>query len=50
MSHLQHTLKMQGGGAKHSLSYWNTDDNDDEDKYDEDDNNDGDDNAGEDYM
>ena len=41
---------MQGGGAKHSLSYWNTDDNDDEDKYDEDDNNDDDDNADGDYT
>ena len=42
---MQHTLPMQGGGAKHSLSYWNTENNDDDDEYDEDDDNDDDDNA-----
>ena len=42
--YLQHTLPMQGGGAKHSLSYRNKE-NDDDDEYDEDDDNDDDDNA-----
>ena len=41
---------MQGGGAKHSLSYWNKDDDDNDDKYDEHDNNDDDDNADGDYT
>ena len=41
---------MQGGGAKHSLSYWNRNDNNDDDKYDEDDNNDDDDIADGDYT
>ena len=42
---LQHTLPMQGRGAKHSLSYWTENDDDDDDKHDEDDNNDDDDNG-----